>query len=48
MSVAIQSDNESLRNEVETEYRHEDHEVPDEMEAYPLTTSYDSSWEFCC
>lgn len=48
MSVAIQSDDaESLRENVEAEYRHEDADVPDENQAaYPSISFY--SWEFCC
>lgn len=47
MSVAIQSDSESLREEIEAEYRHEDHDVPDELEAPRPSASMFSS-EFCC
>lgn len=46
MSVAINADDaESLRAEVETEYRHEDSEVPDETTAQITTSSDDST---CC
>ncbi|UPV75811.1 hypothetical protein M0R89_07055 [Halorussus limi] len=47
MSVAINSNDESLRNEVEAEYQHEDHDVPDETEAgLPSVSMY--SFEHCC
>ncbi|WP_157971676.1 hypothetical protein [Halorussus litoreus] len=47
MSVALQTDSESVREEVETEYRHDDHEVPDKLEAgLPSASMYAS--EFCC
>ncbi|WP_162224287.1 hypothetical protein [Halorussus salinus] len=48
MSVAIQSnDDESLRTEVEAEYKHADHDVPDESKAgLPSASMY--SFEHCC
>jgi hypothetical protein len=48
MSVAIQSnDDESLRAEVEAEYKHADHDVPNETKAgLPSASIYSS--EFCC
>ena len=48
MSVAIQSDDtESLRDQVEADYRAEDVDVPDEHEAgYPSVSMY--SFEHCC
>lgn len=48
MSVAIESGHgDSLRDEVEAEYRHEDPDVPDEDGAIPTTNSY-FDWESCC
>jgi len=48
MSVAIEAnDDESLRNQVETEYGHTDHDVPDESKAgLPSASMY--SFEHCC
>lgn len=46
MSVAIDADDtESLRAEIETEYRHDDPAVPDETEAKVTTSSDDNA---CC
>ena len=46
MSVAIDADDsEALRTRVETEYRHDDPEVPDETEADVKTSS---GYSVCC
>ncbi len=47
MSVALQSDSESVREEVETEYCHDDHEVPDELDAARPSASMFAT-ETCC